>query len=241
MTQSALDLIVADHQLWLSNPLWGAQANLTSEDLTGLTFRKADMDSAIFVNAILHYASLRGCGLMSADFTGASLLGADLSSTDCIGALFVGTDCRETSFRHANLDNADFTGADMAYAMLLSASADAADFTNAVMKHADLRKTDFTNATFAPSDLCGAVFGGTVGVPYATASWPFDMTGSQAAFYNPQTGFLNVGCLSGDLPTVQAQIDALYGPAAAVPDPVRYDIATALVALCQTIPYPLPS
>jgi uncharacterized protein YjbI with pentapeptide repeats len=91
-------------------------ANLSRARLDG-----ADATGALFADAKLPEASLRGgtffqCVFMGADLTAADCAGADLrqamfSRAQCVGARFEGADLTYADFSHADLSAADLGGA----------------------------------------------------------------------------------------------------------------------------------
>jgi len=90
MNQKKLDLIVAEHALWLADLLTGYQADFRWDDLRGLDFRRAS--------------------LREADFRWADCREANFREADCREANFHEADCREANFREADLRYAGIHG-----------------------------------------------------------------------------------------------------------------------------------
>jgi len=151
-------------------------ANLTSRDLQGMNFAKANFVEANMAGVNLEAANLREAdlsgaklghaNLRGADLTDAKLIGADLTNADLTGSILNGAD-----FSGASLDNADLTGVDLMETGVSGASFVKAnltkarlgntnlmgiDFTDAVLAGADLQRTQLTGASLSRADLSGA-------------------------------------------------------------------------------------
>ena len=141
------------------------KANLKDVDLTNANLTSANLEFAIFINAVLNHANLSnvyGIGadftnaglnlanlsdafLASADFVNANIRGANLSNAFLEGADLARAYLADTNFTNAVLTNAAITGAEIAYANLKDA-----DLTNVDLKNVNLYEaTDLTDATFA--------------------------------------------------------------------------------------------
>ena len=102
--------------------------DLAGAKIRSSSFKRADLDKAVFTGAIGSRAKFISAGLRDARFDGARLNEADFTKADLRGAVFKDADLRRARFFRARLEGADFTGA-------------------------RLRQTDFFDA-----DLSGAVW-----------------------------------------------------------------------------------
>ena len=133
-------------------------ANLTGDNLSGLTLDQKDFTGALLRNANLSGASMIQVTLTGAVLTGANLTGAQMGQVTAQGADFAGANLSHADLTQAEIQNANFTSANLTGAGLGQATA-----TNANFAKATLSGTDFTQA-----ELGGANFKGAKGIlPYA--------------------------------------------------------------------------
>ena len=75
MNQKELDLIVAEHALWLADLLTGYQADFRWDDLRGLDLCGANLFGIDFRWADCRDANFRGANLRDSNFFGADIRG----------------------------------------------------------------------------------------------------------------------------------------------------------------------
>ena len=81
LTQEELDNIVAKHELWLKDDIYGKKANLSNLDLSGLALTNANL-----TNANLSYVNLTNANLTNANLTAANLIEVDLTNVNLTNA-----------------------------------------------------------------------------------------------------------------------------------------------------------
>jgi len=112
-------------------------------------------NSAIFQNADLSTATLRGVKGFRARFESANLCGADLSSKFFLFENFVDRFGAHTVLESAVFDGASMREADLSCVRLDGASFRGADLRGANLSGADLRNADFTGANLTGATLIG--------------------------------------------------------------------------------------
>mgnify|MGYP003523640219 CR=1 FL=1 len=121
MTQEELNKIVEQHQHWLKKDCEGWEhmmADLHNKNLSGLSFKCADLCRADLCGADLYRANLYGANLRGADLYRANLYGANLRGADLSGANLKGAILRCANLYGADLSSADLSGADLYRAYL---------------------------------------------------------------------------------------------------------------------------
>lgn len=145
MTQLELNEVLTRHEMWLDCVPGGKQADLTGQNLCGLTFKKR-IKNIILVNAEMRRANFENCDLTEADMRYANL--------------------RESRFLNATLKNvdlqhADLSGADMDCVNLNLAKLMNAELIETDLCHANLRGANFRGANLCQADFQLAAFGDT--------------------------------------------------------------------------------
>jgi hypothetical protein len=112
MTQEELNVIIAEHKLWLDG-VGGKRANLQNMDISNLNMSWADMSRANMSRANMSRANMSRAALFGADFSctdisRANLYAADLINANLSDASVVGANCAE-----ANMQSVNFVGADL--------------------------------------------------------------------------------------------------------------------------------
>ena len=153
MTKDELNVILANHALWLQDNPAGARAdlswaNLSWADLIGANLRwanliGANLSRADLSRADLSWANLSGSNLRKANLSGADLSWADLSWANLIGANLSG----------ANLSGANLSGANLSGANLSGANLSGANLSGANLRGAENLETCFANEFTAFFDL----------------------------------------------------------------------------------------
>lgn len=92
LNQQQLDEIIHQYELLIETKTFGARADLTLLDLSGLNFAERDLYGAILKGADLSKANLSGANFTLADLRGAVLTDANLSGANFTGALMEGVD-----------------------------------------------------------------------------------------------------------------------------------------------------
>jgi len=80
--RAKLDRILQEHQAWCDDRRTGQRADFSGADLCWVDFHGANLFDAIFREANLYEADLRGTTLRWTDFFGANLFGANVSEAD---------------------------------------------------------------------------------------------------------------------------------------------------------------
>jgi uncharacterized protein YjbI with pentapeptide repeats len=127
ITQEELEIVLADHALWLQNETQGKRADLSDIDfcdvsLKGLCFAKVRLQRSRFVDTNLYFTRFENADLRYSDFTdtdlqktffeGSDLRWAHLENACCIGTRFTNTNLSfayttgTTNFRLAQLEGA---------------------------------------------------------------------------------------------------------------------------------------
>ena len=150
-------------------------------DLSGRSFRSAQISSAYFYNARLQWTDFSQSNLWNADFRAvtmnnailqgaflelASFQQANLRQTKFHGASMEkirleGTQMFETKLLGVNLNDGRLDGADLRRANLAGSTLSGAQFRGAVLGKADLRGTDLTGVQMQGADLRNAHLGGS--------------------------------------------------------------------------------
>lgn len=86
MTKEELEVVLANHRLWLSGNPSGAMANLSGANLSMANLSMANLSVANLCGANLYRAYLSGANLSRANLSGANLSGAYLSRANLSGA-----------------------------------------------------------------------------------------------------------------------------------------------------------
>ncbi len=155
ITQQEADLICAKHdRLYAAKP-GGARAVFAWMDLTGLEFRKRNLNDADFSGAIVAACDFTDCRLDHAVFFGSDMQEANLT----------GASMRRADLRGACLKGADLTGADLFEADLREGSIAAADRQKGlrVIEHTQ-RSADAQGATLIGANLERSKMSGMVAV-----------------------------------------------------------------------------
>lgn len=140
--QERLDMlrhVAENHVRWLqSDGKDGRRANLSNQDLSGI--------------------SLRGVYLPEANFRSANLTGTDFSEADLQGADFSEAQLDHTNFRDAKLDGANFSRAVANHAYFDRASLVEANFSHVSMEGASAPEADFSGVKFRDAVLSQSDF-----------------------------------------------------------------------------------
>ena len=147
MDQQQLQLILADHQLWLeSDKEQGKRADL----------REANLWVANLQEANLREADLWRADLWRADLLLADSRGANLQEANLQEANLQGVDLRGANLRGANLRGANLRGANLRGAELLEAKLRGAELLEANLQETNLRETYLWRANLQEANLRGA-------------------------------------------------------------------------------------
>jgi uncharacterized protein YjbI with pentapeptide repeats len=122
-------------------------ANLVRQDLSGRDLSRADLS-----RADLRLADLTRARATGADLTDARLRRAILVEANLEHATLRGVDLVDANLREANLDGADLSGA-----LLDHASLEGASLAGARLAHLALSRVNFRRATLRGADLSGAL------------------------------------------------------------------------------------
>ena len=153
-------------------------------DLSGCSFRIADMKGvnltgAKLVGAIFDGAILKDAQLDFADLTGASLVGATLEDADLTEAILTGADFTGASVEGATFNKADFSSANISGiksfkkaklqratfsegAQLVDVNFEGADLSHSTLVKANLAGANFTNASLYRANLTDAILTGAI-------------------------------------------------------------------------------
>lgn len=120
-------------------------ANLNGADLTSANLNGAGLSGAYLIDANLNGAKLHGAKLSGAYLIEADLKGADLLYADLTSAYLGGTSLTDTRLNSANLIDADLTRANLNGANLNGADLSGADLTSANLNGAKLNRANLTD------------------------------------------------------------------------------------------------
>lgn len=146
-------------------------ADLAFASLTGIDFRKAQMEGANLDGAQMEGADLSLAQMEQADLTGAQMEGANLSGAQMVGADLDGAqlggadltaaNMEAALFREALLEGADFRNANLTSAVLARARMDRVDLRgvrldDALLTGAQMENSNLRGATMLGAELNGA-------------------------------------------------------------------------------------
>ena len=106
------------HHVWLQGSAGGVRADLSGEDLRGVSLEGRDLSHVSLANANLSGASLSGARLIGTDLTGVDLSGADMSDCDLTNASLADANLIGANLINANLKGADLWRANLAGAII---------------------------------------------------------------------------------------------------------------------------
>ncbi|MFA5572154.1 MAG: pentapeptide repeat-containing protein [Candidatus Bathyarchaeia archaeon] len=112
MTQDELNVIIAEHKLWLSNT-GGKRADLVNVNLIGLNMSGANMSEANMSRANMSRANMSGANMSEANMSRANMFGANMSRANMFGANMSGANMSEANMFGANMSRANMSGANM--------------------------------------------------------------------------------------------------------------------------------
>ena len=103
MNEEEIEIILANHILWIRDNSLGTKANLSGANLYKANLSEADLYKANLARADLYKANLSGAYLSKANLSKANLSGANLYKANLSGA----------NLSEANLSGADLSGANL--------------------------------------------------------------------------------------------------------------------------------
>jgi uncharacterized protein YjbI with pentapeptide repeats len=150
--------------------------DFTNANLRNKNFKGANLEYAIFVNAILEGSNLEGAKLKRADLSGANMRFVNLEDADLRGADLRYVDLRNANLRyadladsnlerislnranlrHANLSNTYGYKANLTDANLTKSNLEDAFLKDATLKSANLTRSNLTNANLTNANLTNA-------------------------------------------------------------------------------------
>ncbi|CAK0768386.1 secreted effector protein PipB2 [Azospirillaceae bacterium] len=137
------------HQRW-AQQRGGRRAELQFRDLSGISLRGINLNSA----------HMKGVSLVSSDLTNANLSHADLVGADMEGANLTEADLSGCDLRGANLHGALMTGANLQGADLRAVRLDITKFVGRAGGAADLSEAQLNKAIMVKAKLAGCDFSG---------------------------------------------------------------------------------
>jgi uncharacterized protein YjbI with pentapeptide repeats len=153
LTQSELDEIIRKHLKFISGIRGGARAIIKFKDISGLTFRKADLSQSDFTGSVLV-----GCDMSYGNFKGVSFFACDLRGANLEHACFARADLRGATVVGAKLTGADFQKADLREGIILNrVGTDNAGLADSYYGESKKAKTIFAGARLAETNMSGAM------------------------------------------------------------------------------------
>ena len=159
--------------------------DFTNSDLQGMSFKGANLETAIFENVNLEHvnfvgANLKNANLKNANLEGANLCGANMEGADfrraklkwvnmdggiLSNALFNRANMRNTNLSNTFCHRANFTGANMTYCVLENAFCEeailkSANLRGSILKNTNFRNANLTNANTIDTNLYGIILDG---------------------------------------------------------------------------------
>ena len=156
MEQEELNLILKNHEKWLTGKGGGEKADLSNANLSNADLRSVNLSNANLIGADLYGADLSGANLYGADLYGADLSNAKLIDANLYGAKLIDANLSNAKLIDANLSNAKLSGANLYGADLSGANLSNADLSGADLSNADLSGADLSGANLICADLTRA-------------------------------------------------------------------------------------
>ncbi len=182
ITEEEFEGIMADHELWLSDPSKGKRADLcdlslSKHKLAGRNFSQARLCGANFIEADLRATNFTDADLKNALFHGANLRsailnGADLEGADMCTATLNKCIAQKTIFDNAVMWECTIKHADISGSRFYFTQVCDCDFTSSNLTDAKFIGTDMDNAIFTKTNLRDSYFA------YINRSYWSDFSGS---------------------------------------------------------------